>query len=174
MKKYFFTTTALILSSSIASADIIQDRINSLFNQGYTHFEVERGSVKSKIEAYTSNGQKLEVVLDNNSGNVLSSEFETMKNDDHSNTIREIENRHDKGERYHSDDDDNRGRGGNNPLSALGAFFDNEDGDNRGRGRSYDDSNDDNDRNDDHGSSHNSNDDNDRNDDNDHDDHDDD
>lgn len=55
-------------SATLAIADAVDTKVQDLYTQGYTHFEVARGTVKSQIEAYAPNGTKMIVVLDNQSG----------------------------------------------------------------------------------------------------------
>ena len=69
MKNQLFAFTALAsFSATFAMADIVDTKVQDLYAQGYTHFEVARGTVKSQIEAYAPNGTKMIVVLDNQSG----------------------------------------------------------------------------------------------------------
>ena len=69
MKNQLLALTVLSsLSATLAMADVVDTKVQDLYAQGYTHFEVARGTVKSQIEAYAPNGTKMVVVLDNQSG----------------------------------------------------------------------------------------------------------
>jgi hypothetical protein len=52
MNEKVFLVSIFMFTSSLTHADAVQNKINQLFEQGYTHLEVERGTVKSKIVAY--------------------------------------------------------------------------------------------------------------------------
>jgi hypothetical protein len=45
MRRHITYTAAILLASTPAYADFVQSRIDEFFARGYTHFEVERGTV---------------------------------------------------------------------------------------------------------------------------------
>ena len=95
MKALYLTPFALVLSVTVASAqDYVQDQIDSLFAQGYTHFSVRRGVLNSSVEAYSPTGQETTVVLDNSTGEVVSQRVETSDVAAVTNTIQAIEQQH--------------------------------------------------------------------------------
>ena len=144
MKLKLFTTAAfLAFSSGAMAADAVDAKIQELFSQGYTHFQVKRGATSSKIEAYSATQPKLEMRLSSSSGAVLSQSIERDNDTDHSGDIARISatagsySDHENDDGY---DDDNRGTTG---TSVSGSDD----------GYGWDDNGSDND--DDHGSSDN-------------------
>ena len=107
MRKHITYTAAILLASTPAYADFVQTKIDEFFAQGYTHFEVERGTVKSKIEGYSTAGEKIEVVIDNVTGAVIRQYTETANDDDTRKTIERIEIRYNDIDDDHNDDDHN-------------------------------------------------------------------
>jgi len=105
MRRHITYTAAILLASTPAYADFVQTKIDEFFTQGYTHFEVERGTVKSKIEGYSATGEKIEVVIDNVTGAVIREYTETANDDDTRQIIKTIETRYND-----SDDDDHDDR----------------------------------------------------------------
>ena len=110
MRRHIIYTAAILLSSTPAYADFVQTKIDEFFAQGYTHFEVARGTVKSKIEGYSTAGEKIEVVIDNLTGAVIRQYTETVNDDDSRGIIETIETRYNdrKDDRNddHNDNDD--------------------------------------------------------------------
>ena len=108
MRRHIIYTAAILLASTPAYADFVQTKIDEFFAQGYTHFEVERGTVKSKIEGYSTTGEKIEIVIDNVTGAVIRQYTETANDDDTRKTIERIEIRYNDSDDDHNDDDDDR------------------------------------------------------------------
>ena len=108
MRRHITYTAAILLASTPAYADFVQSRIDEFFARGYTHFEVERGTVKSKIEGYSTSGEKIEIVIDNVTGAVIRQYTETANDDDTRKTIERIEIRYNDSDDDHNDDDDER------------------------------------------------------------------
>ena len=108
MRRHITYTAAILLASTPAYADFVQSRIDEFFARGYTHFEVERGTVKSKNEGYSTSGEKIEIVIDNVTGAVIRQYTETANDDDTRKTIERIEIRYNDSDDDHNDDDDDR------------------------------------------------------------------
>ena len=107
MRRHIIYTAAILLSSTPAYADFVQTKIDEFFAQGYTHFEVARGTVKSKIEGYSTAGEKIEVVIDNLTGAVIRQYTETVNDDDSRGIIETIETRYnDRNDDRNDDNDD--------------------------------------------------------------------
>ena len=106
MRKHITYTAAILLASTPAYADFVQTKIDEFFAQGYTHFEVERGIVKSKIEGYSTAGEKIEVVIDNVTGAVIRQYTETVNDDDSRDIIESIETRYNDSDDDHNDSND--------------------------------------------------------------------
>ena len=100
MRRHITYTAAILLESTPAYADFVQTKIDEFFAQGYTHFEVERGTVKSKIEGYSTAGEKIEIVIDNVTGAIIRQYTETVNDDDSRDIIESIETQ------YNDSDDD--------------------------------------------------------------------
>lgn len=87
-------TTALFSLAVIASPALAQDyvdaKIQELFSQGYTHFEVSRGLLRTEIDAYGPNFTKLEVQLSNADGTVVSQRTEVGTPVEYEQSITEI------------------------------------------------------------------------------------
>lgn len=142
MKLKLLATAAFFAFSSAAmAADAVDAKIQELFSQGYTHFQVARGANTSQIEAYGANLPKLELRLSSLTGDVLSQSVEPSDATDHSNEIARIsetarshdqkENRHRERETEGEIDDDlegsdgdHRGRAGAS-VSGSSTSFDN-------------------------------------------------
>ncbi|NBT88457.1 MAG: hypothetical protein EBT51_09165, partial [Flavobacteriaceae bacterium] len=108
MRRHIIYTAAILLSSTPAYADFVQTKIDEFFAQGYTHFEVARGTVKSKIEGYSTAGEKIEVVIDNLTGAVIRQYTETVNDDDSRGIIETIETRYnDRNDDRNDDHNDN-------------------------------------------------------------------
>ena len=79
-----------LLTSPAFAQDFVDANIQDLFSQGYTHFEVSRGLVRTEIEAYGPNLTKLEVQLSNADGSILSQRTEIQSQVEYDENIREI------------------------------------------------------------------------------------
>ena len=106
MRRHITYTAAILLASTPAYADFVQSRIDELFIRGFTHFEVERGTVKSKIEGYSTAGEKIEIVIDNVTGAVIRQYTETVNEDDFRDIIESIETRYNDSDDDHNDNND--------------------------------------------------------------------
>jgi hypothetical protein len=106
MRRHITYTAAILLASTPAYADFVQSKIDVFFALGYTHFEVERGTVKSKIEGYSTTGKKIEIVIDNVTGAVIRQYTETANDDDTRKIIERIEIRHNDSDYDHNNSDD--------------------------------------------------------------------
>lgn len=80
---------ALMAGPALAQ-DFVDAKIQELFAQGYTHFEVSRGFLRTKIEAYGANFTKLEIRLSNADGSVLSERTEIESQAEYNENVREI------------------------------------------------------------------------------------
>ncbi len=87
-------TTAMfslaLLASPAFAQDFVEAKIQDLASQGYTHFEVSRGWMRTEIEAYGPNLTKLEVQLSNADGSVVSQRTEIQSQVEYDENIREI------------------------------------------------------------------------------------
>lgn len=87
-------TSALLSLALMAGPALAQDfvdaKIQELFAQGYTHFEVSRGLNGTEINAYGANNTKLEVQISNTDGTVLSQRTEVATQADFDRSIAEI------------------------------------------------------------------------------------
>lgn len=87
-------TSALFSLAMMASPALAQDfvdaKIQELFAQGYTHFEVSRGFLRTEIEAYGPNFTKLEIRLSNADGSVVSERTQIESPAEYSENVREI------------------------------------------------------------------------------------
>ena len=89
--------TSAILSLGLGVApvlaqDFVDAKVQELFDQGYTHFSVERGTFRSEIKAYGANLGQLEVTLSNNDGSVVSQHSGLHDDGTVSRSIARIEN----------------------------------------------------------------------------------
>lgn len=89
--------TSAILSLGLGVApvlaqDFVDAKVQELFDQGYTHFSVERGTFRSEISAYGANLGQLEVTLSNNDGSVVSQHSGSHDDGTVARSIAEIEN----------------------------------------------------------------------------------
>nr|WP_213394383.1 hypothetical protein [Yoonia sp.] len=153
-------TSALFSFAMMASPAIAQDfvdaKIQELFAQGYTHFEVSRGFLRTEIEAYGPSFSKLEVRLSNADGSVVSQRSETESQTEYEENIREIARRNsnvreDRDDNDENNRDDDRGDDQNDDRYDGRDDDRNDDGNDDGNDDRDDDRNDDydNDRNDD-------------------------
>lgn len=87
-------TSALFSLAVMASPSLAQDfvdaKVQELFSQGYTHFEVSRGLLRTEIDAYGPNFTKLEVQLSNADGSVVSQRTEVETPAEYEQNISEI------------------------------------------------------------------------------------
>lgn len=87
-------TTAMfslaLLASPAFAQDFVEAKIQDLSSQGYTHFEVSRGWMRTEIEAYGPNLTNLEVQLSNADGSVVSQRTEIQSQVEYDENIREI------------------------------------------------------------------------------------
>ena len=87
-------TTAMfslaLLASPAFAQDFVEAKIQDLASQGYTHFEVSRGWMRTEIEAYGPNLTNLEVQLSNADGSVVSQRTEIQSQVEYDENIREI------------------------------------------------------------------------------------
>jgi len=82
MYKILMTTAAIALGASIASAQTTTDSIvQDLKDQGYTRIHVKTGATRIKVEALRD-GEKLEVVYNRGTGEVLKREIGMAGADD--------------------------------------------------------------------------------------------
>ena len=117
--KFLILATALTISAAAAHADFLDTKVQDLFAQGFTHFEVARGTVKSQIEAYAPDGTKMTIVMDNQSGSSLSEQTLTGTSSDFSSIASSIaavysEQSNDNNESYSGGSND----GGNDSHSS--------------------------------------------------------
>ena len=89
--------TSAILSLGLGVApvlaqDFVYAKVQELFDQGYTHFSVERGTFRSEISAYGANLGKLEVTLSNNDGSVIVQHSGSLDDGTVAQSIAEIDN----------------------------------------------------------------------------------
>ena len=80
---------AMIASPALAQ-DLVDDKIQELFAQGYTHFEVSRGFLRTEIEAYGPNFTKLEIRLSNADGSIISERTQIESQAEYTENVREI------------------------------------------------------------------------------------
>ena len=79
-----------LLASPAFAQDFVEAKIQDLSSQGYTHFEVSRGWMRTEIEAYGPNLTKLEVQLSNADGSVVSQRTEIQSQVEYDENIQEI------------------------------------------------------------------------------------
>ncbi len=137
--KFLILATALTISAAAAHADFLDTKVQDLFAQGFTHFEVARGTVKSQIEAYAPDGTKMTIVMDNQSGSSLSEQTLTGTSSDFSSIASSIaavysEQSNDNNESYSGGSND----GGNDSHSSGN---DNDSNDNHSGGSDNDSNN---------------------------------
>ena len=78
MKRIFALAAAFALSGSIAFAAITADDVVKTYQDaGYTRIEVTTGPTQIKVEAIKE-GQKIEVIYDKESGDVVKTETTTV------------------------------------------------------------------------------------------------
>lgn len=88
--KLLATAAFFAFSSGAMAADAVDAKIQELFSQGYTHFQVQRGTSSSKIEAYGANQPKLEMRVSSSTGAILSQSMERDNDADHTGDMARI------------------------------------------------------------------------------------
>lgn len=71
-----------LLSTPALAQDYVDQKVQELFGQGYTHFEISRGVLRTEIEAYGPAFTKLELVISNTDGSVISESTEVQTQDE--------------------------------------------------------------------------------------------
>lgn len=79
-----------VMASPALAQDFVDAKIQELFSQGYTHFEVSRGLLRTEIDAYGPNFTKLEIQLSNADGSVVSERTQIESQAEYSENVREI------------------------------------------------------------------------------------
>ena len=79
-----------VIASPALAQDFVDAKIQELFSQGYTHFEVSRGLLRTEIDAYGPNFTKLEIHLSNADGSVVSQRTEVETSAEYEKNISEI------------------------------------------------------------------------------------
>lgn len=79
-----------VMASPALAQDFVDAKIQELLSQGYTHFEVSRGLLRTEIDAYGPNFTKLEVQLSNADGSVVSQRTEVETPAEYEQNISEI------------------------------------------------------------------------------------
>ncbi len=151
-------TAAIALTTGAAFAAIDGNALaDDYLAQGYTFVEVKVGPTQTKVEAIRD-GQKLEVVYDNETGAIIKQETERADADDASRTGKQVRIvRRDFEDGDDHDDDDDHGSDHDD---------DDDDDDDDDHGGNHGSDHDDDDDDDDHGSDHDDDDDDDDDDDN--------
>ena len=96
MIRLFLASTIMALGLGAAPAlaqDFVDTKVQELYNQGYTHFSVVRGTFRSEITAYGLNVGQLEVTLSNADGSVVELHSDLHDEATVARSIAEIENR---------------------------------------------------------------------------------
>jgi hypothetical protein len=87
-------TAALFSLAAMAVPALAQDfvdaKVQELFAQGYTHFEISRGFLQTEIEAYGPNFTKREVRLSNADGLVVSERTQIESPADYTENVQKI------------------------------------------------------------------------------------
>ncbi|MCR9109935.1 PepSY domain-containing protein [Marivita sp. XM-24bin2] len=130
MRKKLISAVIVTFAGTMTFAQSATDQIiNDLTGQGFERIEIDNGVAQIKVEAIRGI-QKLEVVYDRATGNILKQEIERVDSDDDTRPGVEIRDRdRDFVERDRSDDDDDDRGGGR----------DEDDDDDRRGGRDDDD-----------------------------------
>ena len=89
--------TSAILSLGLGVApvlaqDFVDAKVQELFDQGYTHFSVQRGTFRSEISAYGASLGQLEVTLSNADGSVVAERSGSLDDGTVAQRIAEIDN----------------------------------------------------------------------------------
>ncbi len=128
-------TAAIGLSAGAAFAAIDGNQLaDDYLAQGYSFVEVKIGPTQTKVEAIKG-ATKVEVIYDNETGDIISQETETVAGDDATRTGKEVksvgrdfENRDDR-ENDDADDDDRGGKGDDGDRGDDGDDDDDDDDD---------------------------------------------
>ena len=120
VKPLAFVAPFLIISSAV-SADVVDERIDFLSERGFVYFFVDREADTTEIVALSERGEKVEVLLNNDSGRLLRHIYEPADEKDIKTLIAELNasSPQSKGGRFafdfttlFNDDDDSDGRNG--------------------------------------------------------------
>lgn len=97
-----------LLASPALAQDVVDMKVQELFAQGYTHFEISRGSLQTEIVAYGPDYTKLEMVISNSDGSVVSETTEVVTPEEYQQNVDEIaqSNDDDEGEDAEAADDE--------------------------------------------------------------------
>ena len=99
----------VMLTTPAFAQDFVEAKIQELFAQGYTHFEVSRGLFRTQIEAYGPNYTKLELQLSNSDGAIVSERAQIESETDYSQNVQSItQTQATVREEYRENDDDDR------------------------------------------------------------------
>ncbi|WIV49853.1 hypothetical protein QQG91_09220 [Marivivens sp. LCG002] len=97
----------VMLTTPAFAQDFVEAKIQELFAQGYTHFEVSRGLFRTQIEAYGPNYTKLELQLSNSDGAIVSERAQIESETDYSQNVQNItQTQATVREEYRESDDD--------------------------------------------------------------------
>lgn len=97
----------VMLTTPAFAQDFVEAKIQELFAQGYTHFEVSRGLFRTQIEAYGPNYTKLELQLSNSDGAIVSERAQIESETDYSQNVQSItQTQATVREEYRENDDD--------------------------------------------------------------------
>ena len=77
MKTTFLYAAAFSLLGSVAMATPVDDMVKSMTDQGATNVEVSRGDKTTKVEGVVD-GRKVEVTIDNETGDVVKQETDSV------------------------------------------------------------------------------------------------
>ncbi len=141
MKPHFaLTLTASVFAATMAASDSLTDSLVSSFRaDGYSYIEIDRGRTQIKLEAVRGT-QKVEIIVDRETGEELKREVEGADDDDVGRTGLRVRDRN----RDFLDDDDRRtGRDDDDDDRRSGRDDDDDDDDDRRSGRDDDDDDDD-------------------------------
>lgn len=130
MKYSFALVAAMSLAPAAVMADVTQDVIDGLKDEGYTHIEIERGATELKVEA-TRDGVKLERIIDRETGDVLKEEIGEDDGDGHHSGGDDDDDDEDDGDDHGGHGGDDHGDGGDDHGGG--------DGDSSGHGDGSDD-----------------------------------
>ena len=116
MKTTFLYVAAFSLLGSVAMATPVDDLVKSLTDQGATNVEVSRGDKTTKVEGVVD-GRKVEVTIDNETGNVVKQETDSVDgatgstNDSANDNSNDSADSGDSGDSGDSDSSDGSGEG---------------------------------------------------------------
>jgi len=158
VKPLAFVAPFLIISSAV-SADVVDERIDFLSERGFVYFFVDREADTTEIVALSERGEKVEVLLNNDSGRLLRHIYEPADEKDIKTLIAELNasSPQAKGGRFafdfttlFNDDDDHDDRNGDDRDDDDRDDDDRDDDDRDDDGRDDDDRDDDDRNGDDH------------------------